>query len=287
MSAAGIIDGILDAAVNIWSATRRCDPKFAANVEMASQQHPGIKCEIDITSSISSVTGVIDNVINMLQGCHAIQIQNPQCALAAGDFVSGSAGLAAGVGAAVDHCSKNPAKGDYFGRKTDLGKCFADTTGTLKNLLQGCVTISHAAQAGTPADRALHIVSVLGNLGASVANAINDCSADIEGNGGKGNQKADCAGAALSVVANLNAVGRAGDQMATACKVEGAAAQRLFLFEDLDEKKADNSLTSQLALAAFLPVAAAMGFVVGRRFQSRQGQVARELVDESECELVA
>merc|ERR1712028_50549 len=98
---------------------------------------------------------------------------------------------------------------------------------------------------------------------------------------GAGNKKADCVSKILGVVAQLNGVADIASSMSKTCK---ASASRLY-FEKSDEHTSvvtNNSMS--LTLAAFLPVAAVLGFVGGRRFGKSRGARDDEAMIQLELE---
>ena len=111
---------------------------------------------------------------------------------------------------------------------------------------------------GDCSDTAVNIISALAGMGSSLAASVNDCNS-VKGGG---NANAGCASAGLALVSALTGIAQAGEAMKGACT---AGASRLYQ----NRKVATGSSSLTIALAAFLPIAAVLSFVVGRRTRSR------------------
>jgi hypothetical protein len=129
------------------------------------------------------------------------------------------------------------------------------------------------------ANAAVNIISALADMGSNLAESFSDCSS-VKGGG---NANADCASGVLALASALTGVAQAGKAMKGACTVSVSR-----LYQNREVATGSSSLT--VALAAFLPIAAVLSFVVGRRTragpeQERDVETLTALTAESRLEL--
>jgi len=212
---------------------------------------------------------MVNIIVEALDKCDVIN--GDDCGEAAGKLTAAAAGLAAGASGIINSCpnafqpnmkEKIPA---HLEKTTHLGKCVIDAKGSLAGTFDAMQSLKNIGgrRRRKTLHNALNTVSAFSSLGSAVAAAVNDCSA-YENH--LGNHPADCSSYILGVVAQLTNIADLASDMAKECKVSAA---RLYLEESEDEKEDTNALSNNamnLALGAFLPVAAVFGFVIGRRF---------------------
>lgn len=249
------VNDLTDAAMFTWAASKRCGNAAESQV----------KCEIDITSAAQGATNMIATIVGAVADCGAISTASAECAAAVTGLTSAAAGLAAASGGIVDACpnSLNLPDGSPTGtaQQTNLGLCIIDAKGAMTSLFSASKYFSQVAdckQNGDCSDNDVNIISALADMGSNLAESINDCTSVK----GAGNANADCAANGLALVSALTGVAQAGEAMKGACS---AGASRLYQ----NRKVATGSSSLTVALAAFLPIAAVLSFVVGRRTRSR------------------
>jgi len=248
------VNDLSNAAMFIWAASKRCG-------NPADSQ---LKCEIDITSAAQGATNMIATIVGAVAECGAITSESAECAAAVTGLTSAAAGLAAASGGIIDSCPnmKIPnGPDDGTAQTTTLGLCIIDAKGAMGSLFSASKYMSQAANCkenGGCTNTALNIISALADMGSNLAASVNDCTSYK----GDGNAKAGCAASGLALVSSLNGVAQAGEAMKGACN---AGASRLYQ----NRAVATSSSSLTLALAAFLPIAAVLSFLVGRRTRSR------------------
>jgi len=259
------VDDLSDAAMFVWAASKRCGNPADSQV----------KCEIDITSAAQAATNMIATIVGAVADCGAITSDSAECAAAVTGLTGAAAGLAAASAEIVDACPNSlnipNAGADGTATLTDLGECIVDAKGAMSSLFSASKYLSQAAKCkkhGGCSDTAINIVMALADMGANLAESVDDCTKFKGGS----NEKADCASGVLGLVAALEQVALAGKQMKKGCK-EGASR----LYQNQEVPTSSSSLT--LALAAFLPATAVLSFVVGRRTRSRHQQAPERDVE--------
>jgi len=282
------MDQFSDAAIFIWAATQRCGKATESQV----------KCEVDITSAMQSVNDMINVIVSAVGDCGAIKTDHQACGMAVSELTSAAAGLAAASGGIADACPKtldNIPEGKAVDPETatNLGLCIVDAKSVVGSLFSASKLLSEvgsvcnskpaqnahkdiknafAYQGGSDSScayKALDIVSALADMGAFLGASVNDCTS-LKGNG---NADAGCSSAIIAAVSSLTAVAEAGMHIDRECRVDSS---RLFIQEH--EVAAKGTSFLNLALAACLPIAAVLSFVMGRRTRTNyQLAPAREL----------
>jgi hypothetical protein len=225
---------------------------------------------------------MINIIVGAVNKCGDVDTANAACGQAVGGLTSAAAGLTAGS-AGVGSWVADKAEGGNAvvdGSVTKLGKCVMDTKGAANGLFQAAASIQ-AAQKGCGegakedacAVDALQVVSVMSGLGSAIAHSVSHCSH-------AGNADAVMSGDILDLISALDAVASAGIKVSQACAVSDA---RLFEIESgKASATANNSLS--LFLAALLPVAAVLSFVLGRRM-GRKSPATRDIEEMSIIQL--
>jgi len=262
-----------DAAIFVWAATKRCGKATESKV----------KCEVDITSAMQSVTDMITVIVSAVGDCGAIKTDHQACGMAVGELTSAAAGLAAASGGIADACPKTKnnlpdGKPTGLGQATNLGLCIVDAKSVVASLFSASKLLSEAGgvcqgkefgSKSSCAYKALDIVSALADMGSFLGASVNDCTS-LKGDG---NADAGCSSNILAAISSLHAVAEAGMHIDRDCRVESS---RLYLADQEIAAKGTSFLN--LALVACLPVAAVLSFVLGRRTRANyQLAPAREL----------
>jgi len=248
------VDDLSDAAMFGWAASKRCgNPKDSQ-----------VKCEVDIASAAQSASNMIGTIAGAVAECGAVNT-DAVCAAAVSDVTGAAAGLAAASGAIVNSCKSglkipNGLPDDGTDQMTTLGNCIFDAKGAFRTLFDASKSMSDAVKAKNAHDEntaVINVMEALSGMGSSLAASVSDCSS-VNGNG---NEKADCASAVLDLVSNLNGIALAGRGLKKGC---GEGAARLYVEHEKTEEVGASSTSLQVALAAFLPMAAALSFAAGR-----------------------
>jgi hypothetical protein len=270
------VDDALDAAMFMWAAIDRCGK--------ASEE---IKCSVGILSSVQSITGMTNVILKALNKCGDFTNADAKCTIAGMRLTKASAGVGATSANVAQHCeTPNATNAGTAGaiangnwQQQDPAQCIVDMKDTLKNLFKA---ISHLmktenkCQQGSQhcAANAMAVAAALSGMGGYLAGAVGHCSPPNSVSG------AVCSEASLQLVEDLTKIGEAGVQLHEHC---GLASSRLYsaIQENKVQSKSGFSTTNVL-LAAFVPVTAIPSFVGGRFLKSQESAQAREFYSDSE-----
>merc|ERR1712139_530700 len=226
--------------------------------------------------------------------CEGLQGENEKCGLAVGVLTRSFAGLAAASAGVKAKCvdkltflvtapgeidNKNGALGSAA-QEASFGQCLVDVKDTVKSLFKTTkriLTIPKNCDGDDQADCAhngLKLVAALSSMGQYLAGAIGRCSANTVANKHL-KEAGECAEQVDELVRYLTDLGRAGVGLHENCE-EGA--ERLYELEHGVEMQSGGS-SMTIALAALLPIAAVLSFVVGSRFAKSRRQSHETLVE--------
>jgi hypothetical protein len=269
------VDDALDAAMFMWAAIDRCGK--------ASEE---IKCSVGILSSVQSVTGMTNVILKALHKCGDFDTADAKCVTAGMRLTKASAGVGATAANVAQHCetpnatnagtASAIANGNW--QQQDPAQCIVDMKDTLKNLFKA---ISHLmktenkCQQGSQhcAANAMAVAAALSGMGGYLAGAVGHCSPPNSVSGGV------CSEASLHLVEDLTKIGEAGVQLHEHC---GLASSRLYSAIQASKVQSKSGLGStNILLAAFVPVTAIASFVGGRYLRSSEMQ-AREMHSDTE-----
>jgi len=308
---AEISSDLMDASLFIWAATKRCG-------------HSGsdvVKCEIDVTSAMKSMNGVIDVILKVVNKCGSLDTENKKVGFAASHLTQAALKLAASIGKITEACPE-AAPRRLTNMPINTAMCVVDVKGTFKHLIKAIHSLQHIKKeckhgGKKCAHNALAVVAAFGGLGEYVSGAIGDCAvADFGGkfgetSNGNANGLADlnlavnpgCASGISSLVKALAKVSGAAVDLSIEskkaepkAKIVVAAAPQVItvpvavqvpparLYDDEHDKDTATSSTN-FVLGAFLPVTALVSFVGGRFYANRRVvgfEQVREMVTELE-----
>jgi len=179
----------MDASLFIWAATKRCG-------------HSGsdvVKCEIDVTSAMKSMNGVIDVILKVVNKCGSLDTENKKVGFAASQLTQAVLKLAASTGKITQSCAPAPvvappaaqAKRRLANMPVNTAMCVVDVKGTFKHLIKAIHSLQHIKKeckhgGKKCAHNALAVIAAFGGLGEYVSGAIGDCAqADFGGNFGE------------------------------------------------------------------------------------------------------
>jgi len=258
---AAAVSEISDAATYLWAASQRC-----GRTAVSGAKNP--MCTIDIASATQAVSDMVVVIAKAVEDCGAIHGENLECGMAIGGLTGAAAGLTAGAsGIAQDCTGANPlpaASAVFSDRVYSGGKCIVDAKDTITNLVAASMKlgkVSKACEAGSVSctNNVLSIIGAAASMGSALAGTVTDCQSVAPTSAG--NKNAKCVQSSLRTVAALDKLGLAGTNIAHKCTVSAA---RLYELEAAQTGSSSNSLV--FGMAAFIPIAAVLSFVVGARF---------------------
>jgi len=262
----GFVDGAVNSFVDIWAASKRCSPEYAA----ANTALKGVTCVHDVAASIQSCIGVIDEIVGMLKTCfptHMVEGHTAKCVSAAGNFVANTAGIVSASAGIANDCSPNPSP-PILAATTALGDCIALSSGSAHYLLEAIVKVQKLSKCtgGQCKQTIAGLVNVLAHFGSDFAGAFNHCALV---NGGTGNHNAQCASDIFGVLGGLTGLAHHGIAMARACAAPKESSK-------YDATGIGNGLTTSgnplvFVFAAALPITAIVSFFVGSRLAKVRG----------------
>jgi hypothetical protein len=257
------VSQLSDAVVYLWAASKRCSSTTG------NPKAP--QCPMDIADAAEAVSDMVMVIVKAVNDCTTIHSESYECGMAVGGMISASAGLTAGTAGIFKDCPTNPTTvtAPFPNELSSTGKCLVDAKGTVTNLFQAVLQLSKVSkdcEAGTNqcAINALSIIGAVAKMGAGIAGTVNDCQIMADPTK-TGNKDARCVKAVSKVVAGLSHIGVAGTKIAQKCTV---STQRLYELEAAETGAPQNSMV--LMLAACIPLAAVLSFVVGARFAKRR-----------------
>lgn len=283
------VSDAMDASLFIWAAYKRC-----GKVGMV------IKCEIDVSSAVKAVNGMINVILKAVDKCDGLNTANKECGLEAGKLTKHISGLAAASGIVAQKCMKNVAEPAAMGDIAPPVMCTIDLKNTLKQLFKAVKHIRRSQEDCKKEDRrycaanALDIVSSFSAMGGYLAGAVGQCRRTQPGVANPDTRTELCAQASSDLVHHTMEVAQSGIQMSQKCEEKNPApapappsvtvteveVPRLF---ELDGKVHSTS-SANLILGAFLPITAIVGFVGGRYYANNRArsQQTREFMSDHE-----
>jgi hypothetical protein len=266
----GAVDDALDAAMFMWAAIDRCGK--------ASEE---IKCSVGILSSVQSITGMTNVILKALNKCGDFTNADAKCTIAGMRLTKASAGVGATAANVAQHCetpnatnagaASAIANGNW--PQQDPAQCIVDMKDTLKNLFKAIshlLKTNNKCQQGAQhcAANAMAVAGALSGMGGYLAGAVGHCSKPNTVSG------SICSEASLQLVEDLTKIGEAGVQLHEHC---GLAATRLYSeIQDNKVQSKSGFSSTNIILAAFVPVTAIASFVGGRFLKSQDTDQARE-----------
>jgi len=281
------IDDALDAAMFMWAAVDRCGK--------ASEE---IKCSVGILSSVQSVTGMINVILKAMHKCGDFTNADAKCTVAGMRLTKASAGVGATSANVAQHCENATAQNFVVATTANAGiasshslltngnwpqqdpaQCIVDMKDTLKNLFKAISALmktNNKCQQGAEhcASNVMAVTAALSGMGGYLAGAVGHCSKPEAVHGSV------CAEGSLQLVEDLTKIGEAGVQLHEHC---GLAATRLYSEIQANKVQSKSGFsTTNVLLAAFVPVTAIASFVGGRFLKSQDAAGARECYSDNE-----
>jgi len=285
LSSAEVVDDMLDAAVYIWAATKRCDPKAPK-----ADADP-VRCSLNILASIESVNAMGNVLLKALEKCGALNFEFKRCGMAIGVLTKATAGLGAASAGIVAKCpnSVNHFKPlvtyatteeaekyeDVHGRAnitvgSSMGECLVDIKDTTKSLFQAIkavLTLKENCEDPYLSDKmhcahnSLKVSAAFTAMGGYIAGAVGKCTTNV-----KTKEHAECAEKSMRLIKEAQDVGRAGIDLAKFCGAEHDEAERLYIERGEGTGMPIAYGSSINAFLTFLlPATAVISFVVGKR----------------------
>jgi len=289
------VDDMLDAAVFIWAATKRCDTK-----KPTTEQDP-IRCTLNIASAVESLNAMVNVVMKAVEQCGHFETHHAKCGLAVGVLTKSFAGLAAASSGILAKCpnqfNSNKALITYAGPSgsmanpglaqssslasaadigsvtlssspiSGLGECVVNIKDTVKSIFMGMkriLTIKDdcAQSQESCADNGLKLAAALAAIGEYLSGTMGKCTnkATLAVN-------SQCAQESIALARHLSAVGSAGVEMKRQCgTAEETLMKRLYASEHGEIDDQSKPTVATFALGAALPITAVFAFVGGSRY---------------------
>jgi hypothetical protein len=234
---------------------------------------------------------MVNVILKAVDKCGKLEGENTKCGLQIGVLTKAFAGLAASSSGVAAKCTAgtpgflvqqpNILAGQSAlasaAQQASFAQCLVDVKDVTKSLFKATkriIDVKENCDGEHPrhcAHNSLKIVAAFAAMGEYLAGAIGRCSAPTAANA-KMRQDGQCAQEAQSLVRHTANTARASMYLNKYCELD---AQRLYELESEkgdETEKSSNSVT--LALAAFLPLTAVLGFVGGSRFARSNNQAA-------------
>lgn len=280
------VSDAMDAAMFMWAAIDRCEKAGEA-----------IKCSVGILSTVQSVNGMLNVILKALHKCGDFSASDSKCTMAGLKLSKASAGVGASAANVAQHCENSTAQlasnaATAIGGGThslltngnwaqqDPAQCIVDVKDSLKNLFKAIhplLSISDKCSRDSLHCTAtsLDVVAALTGFGGYLAGAVGHCSPPSTVAGSV------CAEASLQLVEDLTKIGQHGVEAHEHCTV---AQSRLYNERQAKfGQKAGAATSTNLILAAFIPVTAIAGFVGGGRLmRSTDAHQARSVMTDEE-----
>lgn len=274
MDSSEAVSDAMDAAMFMWASIDRC--------EKAKEE---IKCSVGILSTVQSLNGMLNVILKALNKCGDFNPTDYKCTEAGLALTKASAGVGATAANVAQHCEKpttnagtasSIANGNW--PQQDPAQCIVDIKDSLKNLFKAVrallATTDKCAEGSEHcAANVMSVLAAFSGFGGYISGAVGHCSLPDSVKGSV------CGQASLQLVQDLEKIGQAGVEAHLHC---GASAERLY--SEIQTKKlgakTGMASTTNLLLAAFVPVTAVASFVTGTRlFKSTH---ARECLSDHE-----
>lgn len=250
------VSDALDGAMYIWASIARCG-------------HTGemVKCEIGVSSAITSTNSMINVILKAVDKCGALDTVNKECGMAASELTKHAGGITASTGSIIQKCFQGKVHGLNWNH-ADPAMCVVDIKNTAKSLFKMIKAFlkledNCAKDEEHCAANALQIVGAFAGIGEYLAGSVGKCATSGKFAG------ALCATASERLVQQLTDFSQRAIVVSQKCAVESPAPTRLYSTGKI-AKQAQGS-GANLALVALLPITAIVGFVGGRAFGSRGG----------------
>lgn len=282
MEAGEAVDHLVHSILYVWAASERCGSEGAP-----------VTCEIDVMSTIHSVSSLADAVLKVLEGCGKLPLRAElvgyECGKGVNALTSGSTGLAAAISGIAHRCPKMKPGTAWQAKppavtKIEPNKCIVDVgkivsssfkaTKTLMAIKQVCTSSADPSECPL---KSISIVSLIADVAAFIASSVRDCGG-LHGMGVKGvgwavsDDAAGCGEAILEMISSLNEIAAIGMKIPNMCHFD-TSLPTLSAYDASDSDSLASRLSSgsvTLALAAVLPISMVFSFFGGSRFaQSR------------------
>jgi len=214
--------------------------------------------------------------------CGALTTENKECGFAATELTKHIGGITASSGSIAQKCTPPKDHGTQWAH-ADGAVCIINIKNTAKSFFKIIKSFMKLEQTGSCeggdaevcASNALQIIGAFAGMGEFMSGAIAKCSPPSVSFGGD----AMCSAASLRLVQQLiTLTGRANDVAEKCGAVKAPPAPERLYSKNRKIVAPAAGLPTNLILAAFLPVAALVGFVGGRAYSARRSnRPTREL----------
>lgn len=283
------VSDALDASMFIWASIARCGK--AGEVT---------KCEISVSSAITSVNSMVNVILAAVDKCGALNTANKECGLAVSTLTKHIGGITSSSGGIAQKCFQGAAPHGLNWNHNAPAQCVVDVKNTAKSLFKVIKSFMHLEKdqscakgdSNACATNALQIVGAFAGIGEYLSGAVGKCSASNSHTG------SICAQQATRLVQQLTEFSERAVDVSEACKPGGSAAleasdeipagddivEEPRLYSVQGKQVGAPGLSSNMILAAFLPVTAIVGFAGGRYFGGRHVRETRQILPMSDTE---
>jgi hypothetical protein len=288
-----VVDDVMGAILNIWSASKRCDVDYVGK----SERFPGIACVEDVSNSVAQLLKTIGKIVEMIKSCDVygkIGHIMSKCTMAVGGLVANTARLVAGSSAIADSCTEGKPAEEVLELLTPIGKCHKVTASSVMLVASSQTIVGLAKKSCKGHECVAHIldlVHVLSEFGMHFAGAFDDCASVKAPDGSLNteyqitNQQARCASDIFEVVSGLTGLAHHGYVVKGAC----AAPKTERLYSEYADGVGSSSHTMTWSLVAAIPIASLVSFFGGLRMakshkarQTRTVSAPQEALGQSE-----
>lgn len=258
------VSDALDASMFIWASIARCG-------------HNGeeVKCEIGVSSAITSLNSMINVILKTADKCGALNTVNKECGIAVSELTEHAGGIAAAGGGVTQKCFQGAAHGLNWNHG-DAAQCVINVKNTAKNLFKVIKSFmklesSQPCAAGDTsacAENALQLIGGFAGIGEYLAGSVGQCSPAGTMTGSV------CAQQATRLVQQLTQFSERAVSVSRKCGAGGAmpakpAPERLYSMKGQQVGFGNAGGFTNIVLGAFLPLTAIVGFFGGRFYGSR------------------
>lgn len=272
LDGARAVDDMLDSAIYIWASVKRCAKTSAVGNQ--------VLCAMDVSAAVESIEAMINVVLKSIEKCGGLQDRHAQCGMAANVLIKNFASVATASAGVTAKCPNklngnqqivgNNLLAQASTQATNQAKCMVDVKDVTKSLFKAAGRLTtikdhcYGFDNYECAHNALKVMASFAAIGEYMAGAISRCNVAPHAKT-KMEVDSECGAQALHLTRALTRLSSAGIEMSKSC---GEGEARLYAMEHADVNDATQNASNLMSfvLAAFLPLAAFAGFVVGRRF---------------------
>lgn len=256
------------------------------------------KCTIGVSSAINSLNKMVNVILDAVDKCGSLNTLNKACGMSMSHLTTSASGITQASAGVAQKCFQGDGVNGLDWHHADPALCVInvkDTAQSIFKVVKAFLSLEKTkpCEAGDErgcAEKSLSIIGAFAGVGEYLAGSVGHCSPSGEFKGSNcgaqserlAQQLTNFAKDAIDVSRTCHASapapapGRSGKGAAK----EAEAADRLY--SAIKSPTGDAVRTTNVALAAFLPLTAIVGFVGGRFYGGRYAAQTREVITEGE-----